>query len=147
MAVAGIQGEIWPAGGMLQPVSDCTSGGSCSGLLYEGSIWVFIIFLLIIAGGCALMAGRALAKGWRPVGQLMFYIVLFGLPVRFLHWGLFRGTLLSPYYYVLDTLILLTIALLGYRYTRANQMVGQYRWLYRRTGPFGWAARDPSHPA
>jgi hypothetical protein len=39
---------------------------------------------------------------------------------------------------VVDTIILLIIGLIGYRFTRANQMVRQYYWIYEKAGLVGW---------
>jgi len=49
--------------------------------------------------------------------------------------------LFSLHYYLVDTMVLIIIALMGFRFTRAGQMTRQYRWLYVRTGPFSWAER------
>ena len=35
-------------------------------------------------------------------------------------------------YYIVDTIVLLIFGTLGYRYTRTNQMVTQYHWLYEK---------------
>ena len=32
--------------------------------------------------------------------------------------------------------------ILGYKYTRTNQMVSQYHWLYERASPLSWRARS-----
>ena len=61
------------------------------------------------------------------------YLLLLGVGVRFIHIALFDGTMFSLHYYVVDTIILLVFGFLGYRYTRTNQMVTQYYWLYERT--------------
>jgi hypothetical protein len=65
-------------------------------------------------------------------------MLLLACAVRFFHFALFEGTLLSLHYYVVDALVLIGISLLGYRLTRVRQMVTQYRWLYERSGPFFW---------
>ena len=74
----------------------------------------------------------------------MLVVSLFGLglAVRFIHFALFQENLFSLHYYLADTLVLIVIGLMGFRYTRAGQMTRQYRWLYVRTGPFSWAQRD-----
>ena len=36
---------------------------------------------------------------------------------------------------------LLVVGLVGYRFTRTNQMVSQYHWLYERTSALGWKAK------
>jgi hypothetical protein len=107
-------------------------------LFIETSPWVFFILTVIIGGGAAYLAGRALAAKWRPLWQPLFYMLLLGLGVRFLQYALFGGNLLSVHYYLTDTAVLLAAALLGYRLTRVRQMVTQYSWLYERAGPFAW---------
>ena len=99
---------------------------------------VFIGITLVLGGGGAWMMGRALAANWRPVWQLVGYALLLGLADRFLVYALFEGELLSLRGYLLDTAVILGIALVSFRVTRVNTMVNQYPWLYRRVGPFGW---------
>ena len=53
--------------------------------------------------------------------------------VRFIHHALFDGTMFTLQYYIVDTIILLVIGIIGYRYTRTNQMVTQYHWLYEKS--------------
>ncbi|PHQ71880.1 MAG: hypothetical protein COB93_02070 [Sneathiella sp.] len=108
------------------------------GILWENSFLTFLFVSVIIGGGAAFVSGRSLASKWRPISQPIFYMLLLGLVVRFFHFALFDGTLLSLHYYVVDAAILIAIALLGYRLTRVSQMVTQYRWLYVRSGPFAW---------
>ena len=130
-------GPIWPEGSYFQGVSDCLSGAGCGRVLWEHG-FAFTIMTVMLAGGCAVMSGRSMAQGWRPVGQLILYMALMGLAVRFLHFGLFRGTLLSPHYYLVDTATLMLIAIASYQYKRASMMTEQYFWLYKRVGPFNW---------
>ncbi|GAB4239120.1 MAG: hypothetical protein Kow0032_26090 [Methyloligellaceae bacterium] len=119
------------------------------GILWETSFWVFFFLTVVLAGGAAAATGRALARQWRPYWQVIFYMCLLGAADRFLHWGLFldkpldiyKGNLFSPYYYLVDTTILIIIASISYRITRAGQMANQYKWLYRRTGLFTWEER------
>lgn len=113
------------------------------GVLWETSFLPFLFVTVIIGGGAAYLAGRALAIGWRRIGKLVFYMLLLAGAVRFFHYALFGGTLLSVQYYVVDALVLIGFALLGYRLTRVRQMVTQYRWLYERAGPFFWRERTP----
>ncbi|AEW14480.1 hypothetical protein BCA52141_I2345 [Brucella canis HSK A52141] len=61
--------------------------------------------------------------------------------MRFIHYALFGGTLLSLHYYLVDTIVLMIIGTVGFRYTRTKQMVRQYSWLYEKTSPFGWKAK------
>jgi hypothetical protein len=107
-------------------------------LYEEASFFSFALVTLVMGGVTAWMTGRACAMTWRPVPILVFYLLLLGIGVRFIHFSVFHGTLLSPYYYVVDTIILLIIGLIGYRFTRANQMVRQYYWIYEKAGLVGW---------
>jgi hypothetical protein len=108
-------------------------------LLYEeNNVGVFLLVTLFLGGGAAWLSGRAIALTWRPWWQLLGYMLALGLTVRFIHYALFGGTLVSPYYYAVDTTVCAVIALLGFRVTRTTQMVTQYRWIYQRGGPFTW---------
>jgi hypothetical protein len=115
-------------------------------LLWNGRIWeenpfLFLALTVILGGGAAYMAGRAVALAWKRVWLALVYIVLLGLALRFLHFALFEGTLLSLQYFAVDMVVLLIAGLLGYRITRVNQMVTQYRWLYERRGLFAWRSK------
>jgi hypothetical protein len=111
--------------------------------LYEGeSILQVVVITGILGGGAAWLSGRAIAQTWRPVWHIFGYMMLLGAAVRFVHFALFSGTLLSPASYVVDTLYLIIVAGIGWRVTRTNQMVTQYKWLYERTSPFSWRSRD-----
>ena len=68
-------------------------------------------------------------------------MLILGLAVRFIHFALFEGTLLSPQFYAVDTVICLIFGYLGFRATRVGQMTTQYRWINERAGAFGWARR------
>jgi hypothetical protein len=107
----------------------------------ENSLLVFFILTVLIGGGAAWVSGRALAMAWRPAWQILFYMALLGLVVRFFHYSLFEGTLLSLHYYLVDTAVLIIAATLAYRITRTSQMVVQYKWLYERTSPVTWRER------
>jgi len=112
-------------------------------LLYEHNFLQFLILTCILGGGAAWLAGRAVARSWSNPWQLVPYMALLGAAIRFLHYGLLGGTLLSAHYYLVDTAVLLAAALIGFRLKRARQMTTQYRWLYERSGPFGWRERRP----
>jgi hypothetical protein len=101
----------------------------------------------ILGGGAAWLAGRALAQTWRPLWHAAGYMLLLGCAVRFAHFALGSGTLLSIPSYVADTLFLIAVSSLGWRVTRATQMVTQYPWLYERAGPLRWQPRQGlKHP-
>ena len=108
-----------------------------------GTTWpVFVGVTIVLFGGAAFMMGQALAETWRAYSQTLFYCLLLGLGDRFATFALFQGELLSWSGYVVDTLVLMAIASLAYRLTRARKMVSQYPWLYQRAGLFGWRDKD-----
>jgi hypothetical protein len=107
----------------------------------EDSVGVFLLVSLLLGGGAAWLAGRAIAATWRPWWHVTFYMLVLGLAVRFLHFALFGATLLSLHYYLVDAGICLGLGLLGFRVARAAQMATQYRWINVRTGVFSWGRR------
>lgn len=112
------------------------------GVLYEEPlVWLFLLVTVLMGGWGAWMTARGIAKGWRPYWQVVLALLVLGGAVRFFHHALFGGTLLSLHYYLVDTLVVLIVGSVGYRYTRARQMTTQYRWLYERTGPLSWRGR------
>ena len=97
------------------------------GILYaEGGLLSFLILTVVIGGGMAYAAGGAVADGWKSMAHLVFYTFLLTLADRFLHYALFEGELLSVPRFVVDFLILLAFAWLGYSLRRASQMKRQY---------------------
>jgi hypothetical protein len=109
-------------------------------LLYEeDSFGVFLLVTVVLGGGAAWLAGRAIAGTWRPWWHVAFYMLILAVAVRFLHFALFEATLLSAHYYLVDVAVCLAFGFLGYRTTRASQMVTQYRWLNARAGVFSWS--------
>ena len=115
------------------------------GELYAGETWLQVLLVTgVLGGGAAWLTGRAIAGTWRPYWHVIFYLALLGAAVRFIHFALFEGYLLSPPSYALDTLYFLVVGSLAFRMTRTTQMVRQYPWAYERTGPLSWRSRGPS---
>ncbi len=110
-------------------------------LFVEQTFSLYLVLTCLLAGSAAFMTGRALALGWSPLWQLVFFILILGLGTRFLHFSLFDGQLLSLQYYLTDTLTLMIIALFAYRTTRTTQMVTNYHWLYKRNSLLHWSDR------
>ena len=112
------------------------------GGLYESESLLQIALVTgMIGGGAAWLAGQAIAATWRPFWHVVAYTLLLGCAVRFVHFALFEATLLSPASYGADTIYLLVLSAMAWRFTRAAQMATQYYWLYERTGPFTWRAK------
>lgn len=109
------------------------------GILYEEpSAWLFLLVTVVLGGWAAWMTGRAIALAWRPLWQVLLWSLPLALAVRFIHFALFQGTLLSLQFYLVDLVVVAAVAALGYRYVRTRQMTRQYSWLYERTGPLSW---------
>jgi uncharacterized protein DUF6867 len=109
--------------------------------LSDDSLRVFLVLTVIIGGGAAFLAGRGLARSWKPFWRVYFYMALLAAAVRFFHYALFDGNLLSLYYYLVTYAVMLAAGVLGFRAMRTTQMVTQYRWLYERTSPLTWRDR------
>ena len=90
------------------------------------------------------MSGRSAALTWRPWPFLAAYAAALACAARFLNYALFQGTFFSLHYWIVDFIVILAIASVGYRLTKAWQMVNQYSWLYERAGPFSWRAKTPA---
>ena len=106
--------------------------------LYGDSYGVFLLVTVVLGGGAATLAGRAVAVTWRPWWQVVVYALILGGAVRFIHFALFDGTLLSAYYYAVDSAICMASGFSGFRAARAAQMVAQYRWINEPDGPLRW---------
>jgi hypothetical protein len=104
----------------------------------EDTLSVFLIMTVMIGGGAAFLAGRNLASRWRPAWMPVAFMIPLGLALRFFHYALFNGELLSLHYFITDTAVLVWATLLGYRLTMARQMVSQYPWAYERAGVLSW---------
>lgn len=113
------------------------------GILYEeGSFGIFLLVSIILGGGAAWLSGRALARVWQSRLRLVGYMLLLTFGVRFLHYALFEGHILTVHYYLVDAVVVLIFGLLGYQFQRAEQMSRQYRWIYERTSPFTWRRKS-----
>lgn len=105
------------------------------GILYEEpSFWLFALVTVLMGGWAAWMTGRAMAGTWQPYLLCVAYLMLLAGAVRFIHYALFEGTLLSLHYYLVDAAVILAIGSVGFRHTRAGQMARQYPWLFERLG-------------
>jgi hypothetical protein len=109
----------------------------------ERSLAVFLLVTVTMGGGAAWLTGRAIASTWRSWWQAIVYALVLGAVVRFFHFALFEGTLLSLRYYLVDAAVCVIAALLGYRTTRSRQMATQYRWL---SGAAPGIDRPPAPP-
>jgi hypothetical protein len=110
-------------------------------VIYEGgenAPWIFLLVTIFMGGSAAYMSGKAIAQTWRPFWSVPLYMLLLAMAVRFCHFALFGEPLVSLRSYAVDWVVTVLAAALGFRLVRVRQMAGQYSWLYRRRGPFGW---------
>src|SRR3974377_1601859 len=89
----------------------------------------FLLVTVVLGGGSAWLSGRAIAQTWRPWWQGVLYMFILGAAVRFIHFALFEGTLLSLPAYGVDTAVAIGCAALSFRTARARQMARQYSFL------------------
>jgi hypothetical protein len=111
-------------------------------LAEEDNFGVFFLVTVALGGGAAWLTGRAIAQTWRPLPQVAIYTLVIAGAVRFIHYSLFDGTLLSPHFYLVDAATCLAFGLAGFRAARAHQMVSQYCWLNERSGPLRWRGKN-----
>jgi len=118
-----------------------------SGILYEEAyVGLFLLVTVFLGGGAAWLAGRAIAATWRPWWHVAGYMLILGAVVRFMHFALFEGTLLSAHFYLVDTVVCLILGFLGFHMTRVAQMTTQYSWINERKGFLQWSRRTATIP-
>jgi len=123
-------------------MDNASTAFSISSLIYEESLGVFLLVTVILGGGAAALAGRAIAQTWRPWWQIIAYMLMLGCVVRFFHFSLFSGTLLSLHYYLVDTAVCLAAGFAGFRAARKAQMLNQYKWINETAGPMRWRRKS-----
>ena len=104
----------------------------------QASFWPFLILTVVFGGWCARIAGRSFAESWRPFYVLPLALLALAAGVRFLHFALFEGTLLSLQYFTADYAILLGFAAWGYLTRRSELMAGLYPFAFKRYGLIAW---------
>jgi len=103
--------------------------------LFAENAGAFLLVSVVLGGGAAWLAGRAIAQTWRPWWQGMLYMFVLGAAVRFTHFALFDGTLTDLAGYARDTAVAIAFAAAGFRTTRARQMARQYGFLAKAAAP------------
>src|SRR5262249_39885199 len=107
-------------------------------LYEEDSLGVFILVTVLLGGGAAALAGRAVALTWRAWWQGVGYFLMLGAAVPFISFALLDGTLLSIHYYLVDGGACGALAFVGFTAARAARMAGQYPWIHELDGPLRW---------
>ncbi|MGD9617113.1 MAG: DUF6867 family protein [Alphaproteobacteria bacterium] len=107
----------------------------------------FFGMTVILFGLAAAATGRALAQHWRPAWQMVPAALLLTVADRFLHYALFEAPLGSVSGFVAAAAVLGPIMAIAFHHARAGKMVRQYPWLYERSGPLTWRAKQsPRQP-
>ncbi|OUD14134.1 DUF6867 family protein [Thioflexithrix psekupsensis] len=106
--------------------------------MFGDSIWVFWIVSVGIFGAIGFAIGQAVASQWQSFWLVVWYACLLGAFERFIIYALFGDELLSVLGYLIDTAVIIAMALFGYRLMQVKKMVTQYPWLYARMGFFFW---------
>lgn len=115
------------------------------GLFFETDTGVRMVIraiVMLIGFWTAWRTGRAVAEGWEDFPVAFLYTLALGVAMRFLHHALFDGPFISPFYYVIDTALLMVFSAIGFRTKRTSQMVNNYYWLYERTSALSWKKKD-----
>jgi len=102
------------------------------------SLAVFLSLTVVVIGGGGVLTGLAIGRNWRPAKQAAAAALGLGLFDRFLIYALFDGPLLSVTGYLIDSAVVLVMALAAWRIANVARMVQQYPWLYRRAGLFSY---------
>jgi hypothetical protein len=110
-------------------------------VIWEVGVIDFVVVTIVLGGGAAVLAGRAVARGWQPFWTAALWMIPLAGGVRFIHFALFHGTLLSLHFYIVDLIVLIVAAFLGHRLTRVRQMTTRYNWMIEPVGRWSWRSR------
>lgn len=106
------------------------------------SLPVWIGITVILTGGAALLAGRAIGDNWKPAWQVVAAALGLALFDQFLVYALFQGHLLNLSAFLIDFIVLAAIGLAAWRITRVSRMVRQYPWRYARSSIFSYVEME-----
>lgn len=99
---------------------------------------VFLGLTVILVGGAAVLAGRAIGNNWKPAWMVVAACFGLALADRFLTYALFGGELLHLTGFLVHFLVLAVMGLISWRVARVSRFVNQYPWKYTRTSPFSY---------
>jgi predicted permease len=116
------------------------------GLFFDAEpdpVRIVLRFLVVLLGfWTAWRTGKAVAESWEGYGRIVVYTLLLAFVMRFLHHALFNGAMLDAPLYLIDFVVLLAFAVVGFRLRRTDQMTNNYYWLYDRTSSLSWKKKD-----
>src|ERR687887_88580 len=101
----------------------------------EHSLGIFLLVSVLMGGGAAWLAGRAIAATWRLWWHVALYMLPLSLAVRFLHFALFDGKFLSLHYYLVDYAV---------RLASPSRLASLSRTAPRRKSSWGSPDRSPA---
>lgn len=107
---------------------------------------VFLILTVALAGGAAMLAGRAVAHNWKPAWQVIAAAAGLAVADRFLVFALFGGDLLGLWGFLVAFVVIAGVGLLSWRLAQVAVMVRQYPWRYERASLLAWREK-PAGPA
>ena len=107
------------------------------------SLWEIFGATITVFCAAGWMMGRALAQTWKSFYYSIVYGFFLALASRFFDFSLFNGQPLTVSGLVVDWLMIIFVALVGYRLTMVQKMSSQYPWLYERTGLFTFRVLIP----
>ena len=110
-------------------------------VITAGNPAVFLFITVLLIGGAALLTGRALARAWRPIWQVVLSCLGLGLVDRFLVYALFDGSLDSIFAYLIDSLVITGIGTFCYRVVHVSMVIQQYPWLFERASSLMYRPR------
>ncbi len=115
---------------------------------FERDLAVWVGVTLLLGGPAAWASGRALARAWQPFGRGVLYAAMLAAVADFLCYALFQTSVLPMFRiarqaasgnlidaavlmsgYAATAIILVAIALVGWRAARRKQMRAQYPFL------------------
>jgi len=106
------------------------------------SLLLFLFVTVGLGGGAAALAGRAIAATWRPWWDVVKYMLLLAIAVRFVQFSVYQSQFLPLVHYLVDAAVCLIAGLLSFRLKRVQQMVTSYGWINRPAGPLNWRRQN-----
>ena len=107
-----------------------------------GAAWSFVVFTVVLGGLGGWATGRAFASTWRSPWLLVPALMVLAAAIRFLHYAIAGEDLQSLQFYVVSLAVVALAGAYGFRSERVSQMVRQYPWIFRASGPLRWSTRD-----
>lgn len=102
---------------------------------------VFLLLVVVLTGFAAVLAGRAVATGWKPAWHTIPIGLGLALAARFLAFALFEAPLLSVTGYAAAAVVLVALGRLSWQEAHVSTVVRQYPWRFERSSPLAYRAK------